>query len=61
MRVGDIITDSHDFHLLSVKSFRIQQVGDDGMFIPLLEERVLNSKLHWFELRVALLSHVSDW
>lgn len=37
LRFGVVITDSHDFHLLSVKSFCVQQVGDDGMFMPHLE------------------------
>lgn len=32
-----VITDSLDFNLFSVKSLCVQQVGDDGMFMPHLE------------------------
>lgn len=61
MRVGVVITDSYDFNLLSMKSLCVQQVGDDGMFMPHLERGKSSELKITLELRLVLLSRVSTW
>ena len=34
LRVGVVLTDSNDFHVLSVKSLYVQQFGNDSAFMP---------------------------
>lgn len=60
MRVGVVITDSHDFHLLFVKSLCVQQVGHDGMFMPHLGRGKSSELRITLEWRVVLLSHISN-